>query len=59
MEMHGCVLGFIHLSAMGVVELAKSINLKGCPHTFLYTVYVEIWDQSMTMIYFTPRLGGY
>jgi hypothetical protein len=21
--------------------------------------YVEIWDQSMTMFYFTPRLGDY
>ena len=30
---------FIHLSATGVVEIATSTNLKGCPHTFVYIVY--------------------
>ena len=30
---YGCVLNFIHLSAMGVAEIAKSTHLKGCPHT--------------------------
>ena len=30
---------FIHLSAMGVAEIAESTNLKGCPHTFVYIVY--------------------
>ena len=27
---------FIYLSATGVAEMAKSTNLKGCPHTFVY-----------------------
>jgi hypothetical protein len=27
---------FIHLSAMGVAEIAESTHLKGCPHTFVY-----------------------
>ena len=26
-------LDFIHMSATGVAEIAKSTNLKGCPHT--------------------------
>jgi hypothetical protein len=30
----------IHLSGMGVTEIAKSTNLKGCPHTFVYIVYM-------------------
>ena len=34
------MLHFIHLSATGVAEIAESTNLKGCPHTFVYTVYV-------------------
>ena len=29
------MLDFIHLSETGVAEIAKSTNLKGCPHTFL------------------------
>ena len=29
---------FIHLSATGVAETAKSTHLKGCPHTFVYIV---------------------
>jgi hypothetical protein len=39
-KLHGCVLNFIHLSATGVAEIAKSTNMKGCPHTFVYIVYV-------------------
>ena len=35
-RLHGCVLDFKHLSAMGVAEIAESANLKGCPHTFVY-----------------------
>ena len=31
-----CVLNFIHLSAMGVAQIAESTNLKGCPHTFVF-----------------------
>ena len=31
---------FIHLSAMAVAEIAKSTNLKGCPHKFAYIVYI-------------------
>uniref|UniRef100_A0A4W5KB60 Endonuclease III-like protein 1 n=1 Tax=Hucho hucho TaxID=62062 RepID=A0A4W5KB60_9TELE len=38
-RLHGCVLDFIHLSATGVVEIAKSTNLKWCPYTFVYVVY--------------------
>ena len=30
----------IHLSATGVAEIDKSTNLKGCPHTFVYMVYM-------------------
>ena len=33
------MLDFIHLSAMGVAKIAKTTNLKGCPHTFVYIVY--------------------
>ena len=33
------MLDFIHLSATDVVEIAKTTNLKGCPHTFVYIVY--------------------
>ena len=32
------MLDFIHLSAMGVAEIADSINQKGCPHTFGHVV---------------------
>ena len=28
-------LDFIHLSATGVAEIAKSTHLKGCPHTLV------------------------
>ena len=35
---HGGELDFIHLSATGVAKIAKSTNLKGCPHTFVYMV---------------------
>ena len=35
------MLDFIHLSATGVAEIAKSTNLKGCPHSFVYIVYVN------------------
>ena len=40
-RLHSCFLDFIHLSAMCVAEIAKSTNLKGCPHTFVYVVCVE------------------
>jgi hypothetical protein len=36
----GCVLEFIHVSAKGVAEIAKSTNLKVCPHTFVHVVYM-------------------
>ena len=39
-RLHGCVLDFIHLSAVGVSEKAESTNVKGCPHTFVYLVYI-------------------
>ena len=39
-RLHGCVLNCIHLSATGVAEMAESINLKECPHTFVYIVYL-------------------
>jgi hypothetical protein len=47
-RLHGCVLGFIHLSTTGVVELAEFTDLKGCPYTFVYIVYVktEPWQAS-------------
>lgn len=38
-RVHGCVLDFIHLSAVGVAEITKSTHLKGCPHTFGDIVY--------------------
>ena len=31
---------FIHLSATGVAEIAKSTHLEECPHTFVYIVYL-------------------
>jgi hypothetical protein len=31
---------FIHMSATGVDETAKSTNLKGSPPTFVYIVYL-------------------
>ena len=37
----GFVLNFIHLSATGVDQIAKSTNLKGCPHTFACIVYLN------------------
>ena len=42
-RLHGCGLNFIHLSAAGVAEIAKSTNLNGCPHTFVYIVYAFWW----------------
>ena len=39
-RLHGCVLDFIHLLAMGMDELAESTNLKSCPHAFSHVVYV-------------------
>jgi hypothetical protein len=47
-RLYGCVLDFIHLSAIGVAEIAESTNLKGCPHTFVYIVYDK---QSSSSIY--------
>jgi hypothetical protein len=35
----GMAVCSILLSAIGVSEIAKSTNLKGCPHTFVYIVY--------------------
>ncbi|CDQ81186.1 unnamed protein product [Oncorhynchus mykiss] len=35
MELHGCVLDFIHRSATGVAEITKSSHLKECPQTFI------------------------
>ena len=32
----------MHLSATGVAEIAKSTNLKRCPHTFVYIVYHSV-----------------
>jgi hypothetical protein len=37
-----CVLDFIHLSATGVAEIAKSTHLKGCPHTYVYIVSLTV-----------------
>ena len=36
------MLDFIHLSATGVAKIAKSTNLKGCPHMFVYIVYLVV-----------------
>jgi hypothetical protein len=40
--LHGCVLNFIHLSAMGVDEITKSTHFQGGPHTFWHVVYFLI-----------------
>uniref|UniRef100_A0A8K9WRM2 Uncharacterized protein n=1 Tax=Oncorhynchus mykiss TaxID=8022 RepID=A0A8K9WRM2_ONCMY len=37
-RLHGCLIGFIHLSATGGTEIAESTNLNGCPHTSAYFV---------------------
>ena len=39
-RLHDCMLDYIHLSATGVAEMAECTNFKGCPHTFVYLVYV-------------------
>jgi hypothetical protein len=49
-RLNGCVLDFIHLSATGVAEIAESTNLKGCPHTFVYIVYVLWWVCMLSML---------
>ena len=38
-RLHGVVLDFIYLSAMGVAEIAKFTNYKGCPHTFGHVLF--------------------
>jgi hypothetical protein len=38
-RLHGGVLGVIRLSATGGAEIAESIDLKGCPHTFV--LYIQ------------------
>ena len=38
------MLDFIQLSAAGVAEIAESTHLKGCPHTFVYVVYLSMGD---------------
>ena len=38
------LVDFIHQSAMGVAEIAKSTNLKGCPNLCIYTVPVKSLD---------------
>ena len=51
-RLHGCVLDFIYLSATDVAEIAESTHLKGCPHTFVYTVYLpHPSTHSQTMIW--------
>ena len=53
-RLHGCVLDFIHLSAMDVAEIAKSTNEKG--------VSVYFWPCSVSKIlftYVTEGEGGY
>ena len=35
------VLDFIHLSAIGVAELNKSTNLKGCPKVGLLAIMIS------------------
>ena len=34
------MLDFIPLPATGVAEVAESTHLNGCPHTFVYIVYL-------------------
>ena len=45
-SLYGCVPDFIHLSIMGVAEIAESTNEKGCPHTFGQVVYISAWPIS-------------
>uniref|UniRef100_A0A673XCA6 Uncharacterized protein n=1 Tax=Salmo trutta TaxID=8032 RepID=A0A673XCA6_SALTR len=53
--LHGCVLDFIHLSATDVAEKVESTNLKGCPHTFVYIVYLPTFDSYLSIQFL---LGG-
>jgi hypothetical protein len=46
------VLGFIDVSAMTVVEIAKPTTLKGCPYTFVYIVYGR-----MLLIYYSSAFN--
>ena len=39
--MHGCVLDFIHLSATGVAEIAKSTNLMECPRICVDSISIN------------------
>ena len=39
-RLQGCVLDFLHLSAMDVAEIVKCTIQKGYPHTFGHVVYV-------------------
>ena len=41
-RLHGCVLNFINLSPTGVAEITESTTLKGCPHTFIYSLSFQI-----------------
>jgi hypothetical protein len=40
-RLHVCELDFTHLSATSVAEIAETNNLKGCPHTCVYIVYID------------------
>ena len=44
MFVYGCVLDFIHLSARVMDEIAKTTNLKVCPHTFVCGHVVYLMD---------------
>jgi hypothetical protein len=39
-RLHGCMLNFIHMSASGVAEIAKSTNFEGVSTYFAYIVYM-------------------
>ena len=46
------MLDFIHLSAMGMAEIADSTNLKECPHTFGHVVYIYLYIYLFIDIYY-------
>ena len=44
------VCSILYTSARGVAEIAKSTNLKGCPHTLYKGIYLNIHDLSVLTV---------
>ena len=51
------VCSVLYTSATGVAEIAESTNLTGCPHTFVYIVYVPVLVPYLECAYMVIRLS--